>query len=97
MDSLTNIKTNTEDKDFSLTQFRLLPKNDFYNSIVKLVLLLFFIILVPILVYQEFLSEKYSTVILLILAEFLFIFIAYFLFINIKENKREYKASGEKK
>ncbi|MBP8994471.1 MAG: hypothetical protein KBG30_11780 [Bacteroidales bacterium] len=74
-----------QDKTFLIKQFKRLYKIEYFSKMVKLIPLLLFVVLSPILVYDEFISGKYLTAIFISIAELLFLFLSYTTFLSIKE------------
>lgn len=74
-----------QDKAFLIKQFKRLCKIEYFSKMVKLIPLLLFVVLSPILVYDEFISGKYLTAIFISIAELLFLFLSYTTFLSIKE------------
>jgi hypothetical protein len=77
----------TEDEHYLMRQFKRLYKIEYYSKLAKLVPYLLFIVLSPIIIYDEFISERYLTVFFLFMAELLFLFLAYSKYSSLKENK----------
>ncbi|NLI41639.1 MAG: hypothetical protein GX421_10745 [Caldisericales bacterium] len=73
-----------QNKTFLIKQFKRLYKIEYFSKMVKLIPLLLFVVLSPILVYDEFISGKYLTAIFISIAELLFLFLSYTTFLSIK-------------
>jgi hypothetical protein len=74
-----------QDKAFLIKQFKRLYKIEYSSKIVKLILLLLFVVLSPILIYDEFILGKYLTAVFISIAELLFLFLSYTTFLSIRE------------
>lgn len=74
----------TQDNEYLFKQFNRLYKIDYLSKLVKLVLLVLFVLLSPILIYDKFISGKYLTVVFLLIAEFLFLFLSYSMYSEIR-------------
>lgn len=82
----------TQDCKYLITQFRRLYKIELFNKMVKLFLLVLFVLLNPILIYDGIITRKVFTVILLSIAEFLFLFLSYSTYSDVK-NKNSFSKS----
>lgn len=75
----------TDDTEYLFTQFNRLYKIEYYSKLVKFVPLVLFVLLSPILIYDEFILGKYLTVVFLLIAEFLFLFLSYSMYSDIRD------------
>lgn len=82
----------TQDCKYLITQFRRLYKIELFNKMVKLFLLVLFVLLNPILIYDGIITRKVFTVILLSIAEFLFLFLSYSTYSDVR-NKNSFSKS----
>jgi len=73
-----------EDNEYLLKQFKRFYKIEYISKLVKFVPLVLFVLLSPILIYDEFILGKYLTVVFLIIAEFLFLFLSYSMYSDIR-------------
>ena len=73
-----------QDNEYLFKQFNRLYKIEYLSKLVKLVPLVLFVVLSPILIYDVFISGKYLTVVFLLIAEFLFLFLSYSIYIVIR-------------
>lgn len=71
------------DKEHLLSQLKRLNRIDLANSILKLIPLVLFVLLNPIIIINEIGKDFSFTVVFLIIAEFLFVFLAYTVFSNV--------------
>jgi hypothetical protein len=74
----------TDDTEYLFTQFNRLYKIEYYSKLVKLIPLVLFVVLSPILIYDEFISGKYLTVVFLLIAEMLFLFLSFSMYSDIR-------------
>jgi hypothetical protein len=74
-----------ETKNELIKQLNSYRKAKFYSQLIKVAFISFFIILAPFAIYDKWLNEEFSTVILLLAAESVFIVIAIVLFNNSKD------------
>lgn len=74
----------TQDSEYLFKQFNRLYKFNYIRKLVKIVPLVLFVILSPILIYDDFISGKYLTAVLLLIAEFLFLFLSYSMYSDIR-------------
>lgn len=74
----------TDDTKYLFTQFNRLYKIDYISRLVKLLPLVLFVVLSPILIYDEFISGKYLTVVFLLIAEMLFLFLSFSMYSDIR-------------
>lgn len=74
----------TQDNEYLFKQFNRLYKIEYLSKLVKLVPLVLFVILSPILIYDEFISGKFLTVVFLLIAELLFLFLSYSMYSEIR-------------
>ena len=75
----------TQDNEYLFKQFNRLYKIEYLSKLVKFVPLILFVLLSPILIYDEFILGKYLTVVFLIIAEFLFLFLSYSMYSDIRD------------
>ena len=75
----------TDDTEYLFTQFNRLYKIEHLSKLVKFVPLVLFVLLSPILIYDEFILGKYLTVVFLLIAEFLFLFLSYSMYSDIRD------------
>ena len=75
----------TQDNEYLFKQFNRLYKIEYLSKLVKFVPLVLFVLLSPILIYDEFILGKYLTVVFLIIAEFLFLFLSYSMYSDIRD------------
>ena len=75
----------TDYTEYLFTQFNRLYKIEHLSKLVKFVPLVLFVLLSPILIYDELISGKYLTVVFLLLAEFLFLFLSYSMYSDIRD------------
>ena len=73
-----------QENEYLLKQFKRLYKIEYISKLVKFVPLVLFVLLSPILIYDELISGKYLTVVFLLLAEFLFLFLSYSMYSDIR-------------
>jgi hypothetical protein len=71
------------DKEYLISQFKRLNNIDLLNSFFKLIPLLLFVFINPFVMYFEFINKNFFTFSFLIIAEILFAFLAYTIFLNI--------------
>lgn len=74
----------TQDNEYLFKQFNRLYKIEYYSKLVKLIPLVLFVVLSPILIYDEFISGKYLTVVFLLIAEMLFLFLSFSMYSDIR-------------
>lgn len=74
----------TDDTEYLFKQFNRLYKIEYYSKLVKLIPLVLFVVLSPILIYDEFISGKYLTVVFLLIAEMLFLFLSFSMYSDIR-------------
>lgn len=74
----------TQDNEYLFKQFNRLYKIDYISRLVKLLPLVLFVLLCPILIYDEFISGKYLTVVFLLIAEMLFLFLSFSMYSDIR-------------
>ena len=74
-----------EDNEYLLKQFKRFYKIEYISKLVKFVPLVLFVLLSPILIYDEFILGKYLTVVFLLIAEFLFLFLSYSMYSDIRD------------
>lgn len=74
----------TDDTEYLFTQFNRLYKIEYYSKLVKLIPLVLFVVLSPILIYDEFILGKYLTVVFLLIAEMLFLFLSFSMYSDIR-------------
>ena len=75
----------TQDNEYLFKQFNRLYKIEYLSKLVKFVPLVLFVLLSPILIYDEFILGKYLTVVFLLIAEFLFLFLSYSMYSDIRD------------
>jgi len=75
----------TQDNEYLFKQFNRLYKIEYLSKLVKFVPLVLFVLLSPILIYDEFILGKYLTVVFLIIAEFLLLFLSYSMYSDIRD------------
>ena len=73
-----------QENEYLLKQFKRLYKIEYISKLVKFVPIVLFVLLSPILIYDELISGKYLTVVFLLLAEFLFLFLSYSMYSDIR-------------
>lgn len=82
-----------EQRKYLLSQIKRLRKIDFYNNLSKLVLIVLFVLICPVLIYNKILLHEYFTVVFLIIAEVVFIVLAIPLF---NESKEKYSLKNSR-
>lgn len=75
----------TQDNEYLFKQFNRLYKIEYLSKLVKFVPLILFVLLSPILIYDEFILGNYLTVVFLLIAEFLFLFLSYSMYSDIRD------------
>jgi hypothetical protein len=75
----------TQDNEYLFKQFNRLYKIEYLSKLVKFVPLVLFVLLSPILIYDEFILGNYLTVVFLLIAEFLFLFLSYSMYSDIRD------------
>ena len=75
----------TQDNEYLFKQFNRLYKIEYLSKLVKFVPLVLFVLLSPIVIYDEFILGKYLTVVFLLIAEFLFLFLSYSMYSDIRD------------
>ena len=74
----------TQDNEYLFKQFNRLYKIEYLSKLVKFVPLVLFVLLSPILIYDEFILGKYLTVVFLLIAEMLFLFLSFSMYSDIR-------------